>query len=515
MRIKDKFTNRISKSTVYLILFFGVLSSFFLGIVSKNSPLYYFNDWVDVNAFFTMGRAWHHGLIPYQDLAEQKGPILFFIYRIAAVFSDSYFGIYILEIISLTWTSMILYKIGRHFFNSRKTIAMVLISYLVLLMSPFFKQGGGVEELSFVPIMYSIYLIIKAQKQHLHLSVVDYFLSGIALGYLFWSKYTMIGSWIGFYLSLAICLLINKDFRELLKAVIFSIVGFLIVTLPIVIYFIAVKGWNALLFNYFYVNIFLYPSESKSGPLGALFNACLIFVEKMMASPITIGIFLIGFLALLLSQKILSNNYSKFMYASAYFMLIISTFYGGKVNNYYFLILLPFGTMTILLLMTFVNASITKLQLFFVAIFCLVVVIGMSENTKSSKFYPSNQWVTLDSNDSEYAQEKFAKIIKKEKNPTLLNYGFLDGGFYEAAGILPSVKYFHKQNIAYNQLPEMMDIQNKAVNEKKVDFIVVRNEYQKPVEESVPKNIRENYRLVSEHSQFFERKLTYRLYKLK
>lgn len=39
-------------------------------------------------------------------------------------------------------------------------------------------------------------------------------------------------------------------------------------------------------------------------------------------------------------------------------------------------------------------------------------------------------------------QYKFADIIHEKENATLLNYGFLDAGFYYAADILPVNKYF-------------------------------------------------------------------------
>ena len=53
-----------------LLLSFGVLT-----VCSKNSFLYPLNDWVDVNCFFTVGRGVRHGLVPYLDLYDQKGPL--------------------------------------------------------------------------------------------------------------------------------------------------------------------------------------------------------------------------------------------------------------------------------------------------------------------------------------------------------------------------------------------------------------------------------------------------------
>ena len=62
------------------ILFCFVVSFIGLMLCSKNSFLYPFNDWVDLNAFFTVGRGIKHGMIPYLDLFEQKGPIIYFLF---------------------------------------------------------------------------------------------------------------------------------------------------------------------------------------------------------------------------------------------------------------------------------------------------------------------------------------------------------------------------------------------------------------------------------------------------
>ena len=53
----------------------------------------------------------------------------------------------------------------------------------------------------------------------------------------------------------------------------------------------------------------------------------------------------------------------------------------------------------------------------------------------------------------ELPQYKFAEKIKQSgiENPTLLNYGFLDGGFYTASGILPI--FLHAEYSAHGDEP--------------------------------------------------------------
>lgn len=73
----------------------------YLLICTKSSPLYSLNDWVDSNAFFTMGKGIINGKIPYKDLFEQKGPLLYFIHGISYIISNKTFiGVFILEVLS-------------------------------------------------------------------------------------------------------------------------------------------------------------------------------------------------------------------------------------------------------------------------------------------------------------------------------------------------------------------------------------------------------------------------------
>ena len=75
----------------------------FLFVCSKSSPLYPMNNWNDANSFFTMGKGMANGLIIYQDLFEQKGPLLYLLHAIAYLISNQTFlGIFIFEVISFS-----------------------------------------------------------------------------------------------------------------------------------------------------------------------------------------------------------------------------------------------------------------------------------------------------------------------------------------------------------------------------------------------------------------------------
>ena len=63
----------------------------------------------------------------------------------------------------------------------------------------------------------------------------------------------------------------------------------------------------------------------------------------------------------------------------------------------------------------------------------------------------------------------FAEEIKKTENATLLNYGFLDSGFYTAADVLPNCKAFCELTV---RIQEMLYLQEHYKQEGLVDYIV-------------------------------------------
>ena len=71
-------------------------------IATTSSPLYAANFWTDTNIYFTIGRGMTRGLMPYRDLFDHKGPLVFMLYALGAAISDtSFIGVFILEALSL------------------------------------------------------------------------------------------------------------------------------------------------------------------------------------------------------------------------------------------------------------------------------------------------------------------------------------------------------------------------------------------------------------------------------
>lgn len=80
------------RNRLLLCLIFALSSLMILMFNSRSSFLYPDNGWVDAQAFYTVGRGWMHGLIPYRDLFEQKGPLLYLLYGLGWLIDPHGFG---------------------------------------------------------------------------------------------------------------------------------------------------------------------------------------------------------------------------------------------------------------------------------------------------------------------------------------------------------------------------------------------------------------------------------------
>lgn len=498
--------------------FILALAFFTILLTSKNSPIHIFNDWTDTNAFMTMGKGWINGLIPYRDLFEQKGPILYLIYALANLISKTYFGIYLIESLLFFAALYLVFAISNRYLEFRASFFVCCVMSWLLTLYPYFRGGGAAEELVYILIFFSIYLLLKLDDQHFLLTNRQSFLAGLAVGLLFWTKYTMIGSYLGAFIILIGAMVYRRQIFALVTTLLFSLLGFLTITLPILLYFAANQALDDLKFNYFTSNLQLYPSNPGASSLWKILNAIHLFFEQISGDFTLLFLLVFLLIYLLISKSILKTDLAKFTYCGMYMALILSTFYGGKTYLYYFLILFPFALLPVIALVRLLPTKNISPTVF--SLLCLVTLfltVGSNDNLLSSKLYPDNRTYTYLGKYEEPFQLAFAKIINQSKKPTLLNYGSLDIGLYHAADVLPINYYFEKQNIPDEELPEMMAEQNELVSNKKVEFVVVRTTLNADEKKSVPENIHQNYKLVATQNQSHmdTTDFTYRLYQVK
>lgn len=457
-----------------LPVFSMVAAAAFLAICSKSSPLYPMNDWVDVNCFFTVGKSILHGIVPYRDLYEQKGPILYFYYAVAALFSEtSYIGPYILDSI---FFGLFLYFSGKtaqlYLGESKWVYGIVLVLAAAIPTSRAFSHGGSVELISLWPLIYSLYAVARAIREKRVLKGWEAFRIGACCAMVLYIKFTVCGFFLGLALFVACWYLLwERRFLPLLKAVGAFLGGIVAVSAAVFAYFLLNGALDDLFTVYFYNNLFLYPEDIEGSRLTLIWN-CLkrtLEVNSGYAPFICIGL-----LGLLLQFRRRSRELMAVLLSFA--GLVVGTYWGGRGYTYYGLILAAFavyGLIAIGELVEFLRlGSLYRkiLQGRSVISWILIALLGVGLLWNSCQVSSNVYLMSYEKEDM--PQYQFAEHINQVENATLLNYGFLDGGFYYAADVLPTCRFFCYLNIPLNDL---WTEQRQLIQEGQVDFIVTRH----------------------------------------
>ncbi len=453
---------------VKIILYSIFLSALFLWIGTKSSPLYPINDWVDANAFFTMGKGLMHGLVPFRDLFEQKGPILYFVYGIGYLICPTNFlGIFFIEIVAFSVFLYYFYKILKLYSLEKSFYISSIFVLAVILTMPAFTHGGGLEELALPLFGISLYhfLSLLKDRKYLESNKKIYFIEGMIVATILWSKYILLGFWIGFVFFFFLLWVKDEKWNRIWEAVRYYLLGILVITIPIMIYFGIHGAIDDLFYNYFYINMFLYPAHD----LTLSFPKRLQELWKIMkggfqANPIYSLAFFLS-CVMVWKDKVVFQKWLKFGFVILVGFTFFFNYVGLKAYIYYFFVMTPF----VVFFGIFVSYLVEKvtidskyLMIFFIPILWFFV------------YFASPNTFFLGTPKDSLAQFIFADIINQEENPTLLYYGKIDGGFYLTSNLLPTEKYFEKVNISYDAFPENRDSQNLAIKEAHTQFVVMR-----------------------------------------
>ena len=141
-----------------------LLSAFvIMAVCTKSSFLYVFNIWDDANSYFTVGKCIFRGFVPYRDLFDQKGIMLYFIYGLASLISATTFrGVFVMEIIAALFSLLAILKIYQLFLEpSSFPYILTPITGAVIYSSLNFYWGGSAEEFLFPFIMWGMYYSVR------------------------------------------------------------------------------------------------------------------------------------------------------------------------------------------------------------------------------------------------------------------------------------------------------------------------------------------------------------------
>lgn len=458
-------------------LFCLVSAAALLAVCSRSSPLYPINYWVDANCFLTMGKAMMNGLVLYRDIYEQKGPLLYFLHGLAYLISnDGFLGVFLIEVLAFASFLHSIIRILR-LYTVRVPLLLSLGLGAIIATSVSFGLGGSAEEFCLPLISWSLYWMLKllreaenSKKAPFSLSLAA--LNGVFAGCLLWIKYNLLGFHFGWIAILCLLILRKQGLIRALKFGALFLAGILAATLPWIVYFSVNRALKDLWTAYFYNNIFLYsiPAESM---LSALKNS----VRNLLAGlydnlPYTLPA-AVGLLWTLTFPGKDRSWAFRFGVSATFLLLAVGIYAGGRSFPYYVLILSPYavlGFMPAMRLIERISGRIIhpppRAARPFQAIFLSVLFMAFA-------YRYANDTAQFGADRSAVVHYRFGEVMHRlDDDPTLLNYGFMDSGFYTASHTIPTCKYFCILNIP---LREMLDAQDEYLRSGAAKFVVTKN----------------------------------------
>lgn len=508
MRIRIK--NRKLLITV-LISFIGIL--FF----SASSIFYPINEWQDVNIYYTIGKGMHYGLVPYHDLIDQKGPVIFFLYYIAyALTPNSFFGLAILQMCSMAVFLYYIGKIADYIVANKYTVFVQMTMAAIIFSSSAYFTGGSAEEFILALWAISMFDLLNIRSTE-YVTRWTALRSGIITGIVLFAKFNLLGFWAVLCLTVAVIELRKKDYSALFQLILFYVFGIVLITAFIMLYFVLNDAEIDLFNKYFYDNLFLY--SSRAGTVVTHSGGLIMKIKEIawniyaafMNERLFVIVAAIGFMATIPSNI---KNYLSILTTIGISLIVyaIGIYWGNGFHAYYVLALagyLVFPICAIFYRLDFLLARVSrklvndigKISKVLYAIVLFVITWNLSSTT-SNFMKPKD----------ETAQYKIANEI--DPDATILNYGFLDSGFYFATKTIPNVPYFFCMNYTYEELPEMFDSQRRYVEEELCDYIITRQKNEEEFPDIIA--INPSYEEVCMVTESFRNiEMHYRLYRLK
>ena len=435
--------NFVKKNRIALFCF--IVAFITITFASRTSPLVPVNDSYDVNQFFTMGRGTLHGLKPYAEIYDQKGPAFVFLWTlIAAVSETSFLGAYILEIVCLGLT---MFFCTRLFELKNEAYLFVPLFAFLYSTSATIAQGATLEAFMLPLIIGSVLLLPKKGEERC--GNARAFVIGLCAGMVFWSKFTLCAAFVGMGVYILIFHKKNKTMRLFFKDAVMFFAGLAAFSVPVVAACFLQGYGPDMLEVYFVHNLTMYGAGEM-----LLETIIQVMIRDIISDPLLFICVVLWFF------KLKDRAYRRSREFLPFLFMFIGMAATMKVWSYYRLPFIFLGMYELR------DIAVKYKRWHFVSgvaviIACVAYLLTFGDNA-----------YTFRSEQLGAPQLRFAKIIDSVPESTLLEYKMQDSGFYFYAQRDPVNRHFCMCNVDY---PYQHENQESLVQSGGVTFVVTEN----------------------------------------
>lgn len=499
---------KIRKQNLAEMIYLGLAAFVIMLLATRSSFLYPCNNWDDANSYFSVGKAIFNGKLPYREVFDQKGYLLYFLYGFCYLVSHTTFrGVFLMEWIFAAFDLWGICRILHLYLKRSTSLFLAPLPLALVFCSYSFYWGGAAEELCFPFLIWGLFLGLKYFKTEYPYQAMNkgtLFAAGILAGVVANIKFTVLGFFFAWMMWVAFAQLVRKDWKRAFTSCGWFLLGMLLPFVPGFLYF-GIRGalydWY---WGYVYINVFLYSNLDSAGPsVGErIYIMAKILYWLIRRNFIYYAVLIPGMFVMLIQrgQKWMSRLFVPVLFL----FLFVGIYIGGSELPYYALPLGIFTVFGIVLIGMFCEKAAVavpqrmnerkkqkvtmedchgKVQTAIYGgvgvlsiLFCVWIVAANSVNIS---------WMKVKR--EEIFLYHFKEIVSQSEDPTLLNIGCLDAGLYTVCDIVPTCRWFQTQTINSDVV---LKEQEGYIKEGNTEYVLARDTY--------PAAIREQYELVAE-----------------
>ena len=263
-----------------------VVASIFLATALLSLNSFYFSNysWKSSNdgyVFMTIAKQMHDGAMPYRDLFDHKGPLVYLIYYVGTCVKGMK-GLWAMQVLANAVTFVFIYKTARLFTTRLKSAFAVMLTLGAFFTFGTINNTVKPECWAFPFIAISTYYFYDYFKND-KWSYVRVFLVGVCLGSCLMMKANLTAPWIVFGIYLIVHSVQNKRLPQFFKMLSVLIAGIIAVIAPFIVWLKANGTLGSFVECYLVFNLFEYSHYEETHVFEYFFNLlCNQFVFVML-----------------------------------------------------------------------------------------------------------------------------------------------------------------------------------------------------------------------------------------
>lgn len=340
-----------SKKVQFKEICFCVLLALVVSVFFNQNLFFEGVSGTDSSVFIYIGKQMHNGFIPYKDLFDHKGIVLYFI-EYLGTFIPYRYGIGIIEVVNMwlfLWFALSLTK--KYITESRYQFGVLFI-VSVVIGARVYEGGNLVEEYAMPWIMLTVNIIDDYVRDRNSLTSWRLMASGFGFAFVVLLRPNMIAVWFTGALMVLYENFKEGTYRLLASNIFFFVCGCLVLCVPCLLYFFLTNSLDNMIdcywkFNIEYSSLLNSYSYSYNYNLGATEGLSLsvlissVFMRAKVLLVLLLKKFFLGTIGLL---AMLYLNRANTLVRVHFCMTVVAILFmslSGRGYPHYLMVLLP------------------------------------------------------------------------------------------------------------------------------------------------------------------------------